>query len=82
MENYEAFVQKCIEIETPPLEQVLTARQQFIDECDDNVLKDQLLEALGPFIDQVGEEDVAWWGLVMCSLFEIHIAAQQLGVCE
>ena len=81
MENYKIFVQKCVEIETPSLDKVLTARQQFIDECDDNVLRDQLLEALGPFIDQVKDEDVAWWGLIMCSLFEIHIATQQLEVC-
>lgn len=80
MENYKIFVQKCVEIETPSLDKVLTARQQFIDECDDNVLRDQLLEALGPFIDQVKDEDVAWWGLIMCSLFEIHLAYQQLGV--
>lgn len=80
MENYKTFVQKCIEIETPSLDKVLTARQQFIDECDDNVLRDQLLEALGPFIDQVKDEDVAWWGLIMCSLFEIHLAAQQLNI--
>lgn len=82
MENYKIFVQKCVEIETPSLDKVLTARQQFIDECDDNVLRDQLLEALGPFIDQVKDEDVAWWGLIMCDLFEIHIATQQLEVCE
>ena len=81
MENYKIFVQKCVEIETPSLDKVLTARQQFIDECDDNVLRDQLLEALGPFIDQVKDEDVAWWGLIMCDLFEIHIATQQLEVC-
>ena len=81
MENYKIFVQKCVEIETPSLDKVLTARQQFIDECDDNVLRDQLLEALGPFIDQVKDEDVAWWGLIMCGLFEIHIATQQLEVC-
>lgn len=80
MENYKIFVQKCVEIETPSLDKVLTARQQFIDECDENVLRDQLLEALGPFIDQVKDEDVAWWGLIMCSLFEIHLAYQQLGV--
>ena len=80
MENYKIFVQKCVEIETPSLDKVLTARQQFIDECDDNVLRDQLLEALGPFIDQVKDEDVPWWGLIMCSLFEIHLAYQQLGV--
>lgn len=80
MENYKIFVQKCIEIETPSLDKVLTARQQFIDECDDNVLRDQLLEALGPFIAQVKDEDVAWWGLIMCSLFEIHLAAQQLNI--
>lgn len=82
MENYKIFVQKCVEIETPSLDKVLTARQQFIDECDDNVLRDQLLEALGPFIDQVKDGDVAWWGLIMCDLFEIHIATQQLEVCE
>ena len=80
MENYKIYVQKCVEIETPSLDKVLTARQQFIDECDDNVLRDQLLEALEPFIDQVKDEDVAWWGLIMCSLFEIHLAYQQLGV--
>lgn len=82
MENYKIFVQKCVEIETPSLDKVLAARQQFIDECDENVLQDQLLEALGPFIDQVKDEDVAWWGLIMCDLFEIHIATQQLEVCE
>lgn len=82
MENYKIFVQKCVEIETPSLDKVLTARQQFIDECDDNVLRDQLIRALTPFIDQVKDEDVAWWGLIMCDLFEIHIATQQLEIGE
>ena len=82
MENYKIFVQKCVEIETPSLDKVLTARQQFIDECDDNVLRDQLIRALTPFIDIVEDKDVAWWGLIMCDLFEIHIATQQLEMCE
>lgn len=82
MENYDVFVQRVIETDTPPLDQVLRARQQFVDECDENILQDQLVYCLKPFIDQVSEDQVAYWGLVMCSLFEIHIAGQALGVCD
>lgn len=80
MNNYDTFVQRIVNIETPSLELVLAARQQFIDECDENVLQQQLLEALDPFVDQVTDNEVAWWGLIMCSLFEIHHAARQLGI--
>ncbi len=81
-QNYDTFVQRIVNIETPSLELILAARQQFIDECDENVLQNQLLEALDPFIDQVTDKEVSWWGLIMCSLFEIHHAAKQLGVCD
>ncbi len=82
MSNYDTFVQQCIECATPSLEEILTARQQFIDESDTNVLQEQLLHCLEPFINEVTDDQVPWWGLIMCSLFEIHRAAQQLGVCE
>lgn len=81
MEEYNEFVQRVIECDTPPLDQILRARQQFVEECDDNVLKDQLIQCLGPLIDSVTEEQVNWWGLIMCSLFEIHNAAKELEIC-
>jgi hypothetical protein len=80
MNNYETFVQRAIECETPSLDLVLRARQQFVDESNENVLQDQLVYCLKPFIDQVSDEQVPYWGLVMCSLFEIHISARALGV--
>ena len=79
---YKVFVDNIITMDTPPLSDIVTARQQFIDECDENVLQNQLIRALTPFIDMVEDKDVPWWGLIMCDLFEIHIATQQLEVCE
>lgn len=81
-EYYETFVQRIIETETPSMEKVLRARQQFIDECDENELQEQLIYCLQPFVDKVTEEQVPWWGLLMCGLFEVHIAARELGVAE
>lgn len=81
-QKYDTFVEKCIECATPELSDIQAARQQFIDESDDNVLKEQLLHCLQPFIDEVEDKDVPWWGLIMCSLFEIHQATIQLGVCN
>lgn len=79
---YDEFVQRVIACETPSLGDILTARQQFVDESDTNVLQAQLLDCLEPFIKEVTDEQVPYWGLIMCSLFEIHIAATQLGVCK
>ena len=79
---YEEFVQRVIACETPSLEDVLTSRQQFVDEADTNVLQAQLLDCLEPFLDKVTDEQVPYWGLIMCSLFEIHLSARALGVCN
>lgn len=77
---YRTFVENISNMETPSLNDIVTSRQQFIDEQDTNVLQDQLIRALGPFVDQVEDEQVAWWGLVMCSLFEIQLATKELGI--
>lgn len=77
---YRTFVENISNMETPSLSDIVTSRQQFIDEQDTNVLQDQLIRALGPFVDQVEDEQVAWWGLVMCSLFEIQLATKELGI--
>ena len=78
MKNYKTFVNRVTECHIPPLDRILAARQQFIDECDENVLKDELLYCLTPFIDEVQDEEVSWWGLIMCSLFEIGYAYKEL----
>ena len=77
---YRTFVKNISDMETPSLSDIVTSRQQFIDEQDTNVLQDQLIRALGPFVDQVEDEHIAWWGLVMCSLFEIQLATKELGI--
>lgn len=79
---YDLFVQEVINTETPSLDTIQRARQQFLEECDENELQEQLIQCLKPFLGEVKEEHVNWWGLIMCSLFEIHIAGLQLGVCE
>ena len=78
MKNYKAFVNRVTECDIPPLDRILAARQQFIDECDENILKDELLYCPQPFIDEAQDEDVRGSGLIMCSLFEIGLAYKEL----
>lgn len=76
----EQFVNNVVECRTPTLERVLKAREQFIAESDTNELLEEFVFC-SKGVD-IKPEDENWWGLMMCSLFEIHIAAVKIGICN
>lgn len=66
-------IQECIDLVT--LQQ---SRQQFINQEDTNVLQDEFIGSIQPFVNELTEEELCWWGLIFCALEEIHTAYNQL----